>query len=161
MPSVGEQHGDAVLVGSGDDLLVPHRAARLHDRAHPGRRGGVGTVAEREERIAREDAALVAWEKLQEAVRRAGRYQSVLFDDAKISRVVEAIGGWGHVCDWPAKEMSIHRAQFLKAYQALDVPAENRPLIGSHDGQNAANGYLDYVGAPVQIGAKPKLLELR
>jgi hypothetical protein len=108
----------------------------------------------------REDAALVAWEKLQEAVRRAGRFQSVMFDDPKIARVVDAIGGWSHVCDWSLREMSIHRAQFLKAYQALDTPAENRPLIGQHDAQNSATGYLEHVRAPMQIGAKPKRLEL-
>jgi hypothetical protein len=31
----GEDHGHAVLVGGGDDLLVAHRAAGLDDRAMP------------------------------------------------------------------------------------------------------------------------------
>jgi hypothetical protein len=112
----------------------------------------------------REDSALVAWEQLQEAVRRAGRYQSVLFDDAKISRVVEVLGGWELVCDWSISEMGIHRAQFLKAYQALDTPGENRPLTGLHARQNAAAGYVEHVGQPVHVskrtGDDRKRLEL-
>ena len=47
-----EHHRDAVLVGSGDDLVVPDAAARLDDGRDTGRSGGVETVTEREERIA-------------------------------------------------------------------------------------------------------------
>ena len=43
----GEDHGDAVLVGGGDDLVVAHRAAGLDDcrdaRRRPRRRGRRGT----------------------------------------------------------------------------------------------------------------------
>lgn len=108
----------------------------------------------------REDLALVAWEKLQEAVQRVGRYQSVLFDDPKIARVVNVIGGWQHVCDWSINEMSIHRAQFLKAYQALDTPEENVPLIGVHDAENSAKGYLEHVQKPIGIGG-PEVKDLK
>lgn len=108
----------------------------------------------------REDAAHEAWEKLQEAVQRVGRYQSVLFDDPKIARVVNVIGGWQHVCDWSINEMSIHRAQFLKAYQALDTPEENVPLIGVHDAENSAKGYLEHVQKPIGIGG-PEVKDLK
>src|SRR5205823_458078 len=47
----GENHGDAVLVGGGDDLLVPDRPTRLHDRADTRLREHVDVVAEGKERI--------------------------------------------------------------------------------------------------------------
>ena len=37
VPGSGEDHGDAVLVGGGDDLLVAHGTTGLDDRSSPGR----------------------------------------------------------------------------------------------------------------------------
>src|SRR5689334_14312886 len=50
-PPPGEDHRDAVLVGSGDDLSVAHGAAGLDDGAHPGLRRRVYAVAEGEEGV--------------------------------------------------------------------------------------------------------------
>src|SRR5699024_3848772 len=49
MPEVadaGEDHGDAVLVGGGDDFAVAHRTARLDHRLDAGRGSRVDAVAE-------------------------------------------------------------------------------------------------------------------
>src|SRR5690606_32331876 len=51
VPVPREDHRQAELVGGGEDLRVPDRAARLHDGGHPRRRRGVEAVAEREERV--------------------------------------------------------------------------------------------------------------
>src|SRR5207244_5483276 len=47
-----EDHGEAVLVGRGDDLIVAQGPARLDDGPHAGSGGGVEPVAEGEESIA-------------------------------------------------------------------------------------------------------------
>src|SRR5260221_6723952 len=49
----GEHHGDAVLVGGGDHLVVAHAAAGLDHRARAGLGESVEAVAEREEGIRR------------------------------------------------------------------------------------------------------------
>ena len=54
----GEDHGDAVFVGGGDDFFVAHRAAGLDDGAYACRSGGVHPVAEGEEGVAGKHAAV-------------------------------------------------------------------------------------------------------
>ena len=51
----GKDHGDAVLVGCGDDFFVTHRAARLDDCAGTGRGQYVETIAEGEESVRGDD----------------------------------------------------------------------------------------------------------
>jgi len=40
------------------------------------------------------DRALMAWAKVDKAVRQIGTYESVVFDDALIHRVLHEMGGW-------------------------------------------------------------------
>src|SRR5438094_7803580 len=49
----GDDHGHAVLLGRGDDLLVPDGAAGLDHRGNAGLRSAVDAVPEREERVRR------------------------------------------------------------------------------------------------------------
>ena len=57
MPDAGEHHGDAVLVGGGDHLVVAHRAARLDDRRRAGLDRRQQPVGEGEERVRRDHRA--------------------------------------------------------------------------------------------------------
>jgi hypothetical protein len=41
-----------------------------------------------------QDAALTAWAKVDQAIRRIGTYQDVVFDDPIIHRVIQDMGGW-------------------------------------------------------------------
>jgi hypothetical protein len=50
-PPPREHHGHAVLVGGGNDLLVPHRAPGLHDGGDSRFGGGIHPVPEGEEGI--------------------------------------------------------------------------------------------------------------
>ena len=58
MAHAGEHHGDAVLVGGGDDLVVAHRAARLDDGGGAGLDGREQAVGEGEEGVRGDDRAL-------------------------------------------------------------------------------------------------------
>ena len=53
----GEDHRDAVLVGSGNDFRVAHAATGLDDCFDARSGGGIEAIAEREERVAGADAA--------------------------------------------------------------------------------------------------------
>ena len=55
VPDAGEDHRDAALVRGGDDLVVAHAAARLDHRGGAVVGDDVEAVAEREERIGRDD----------------------------------------------------------------------------------------------------------
>ena len=54
----GEHHGHAVVVGGIDHFLVTYGPAGLDDRGGAGLGGGIETIAEREERVARAGPAL-------------------------------------------------------------------------------------------------------
>jgi len=92
-----------------------------------------------------QDAALLAWTKVENAVQRVGTYATVAFDDALIHRVIEDLGGWiplGRVTvdEWPFK-----RNEFVTRYRAYRARSETPPylakLVGIIDAQNAAAGF--------------------
>ena len=58
MPHSGKHHRDTGCIGCIDHILVPHRAARLHNRRGAGLDRRQQTVREREERVRCHDAAL-------------------------------------------------------------------------------------------------------
>lgn len=98
-----------------------------------------------------ESKAFVGWEQLQEAVRRAGAYQSVLFEDPRIARVIKILGGWEIVCSWPMDQLHFRRLEFIQAYKGLDSDGDREVLSGIHDRINAAMGYQE-VSSLIRIG---------
>jgi len=105
-----------------------------------------------------EERAILAWEQLQEAVRRGGASESVLFVDSKITRTVELLGGWFQVCMWPIAELQFRRHEFLQTYKALKSGGSPRSLAGVIERENSARGYLNHVPDPLVIGNRQKLL---
>jgi len=99
-----------------------------------------------------EAEALSAWEQLQKGISRAGAYQSVLFEDPRITRVIEIMGGWIEVCAWPTADIKFRRKEFLDAYKALPATGEPRPLAGICERDNCARGYnIGHAPKPVLI----------
>jgi hypothetical protein len=105
-----------------------------------------------------EEQSLLAWEQLTAAVQLHGAYDSVMFADTKITRVVEALGGWITVCNWPVAELHFRRSEFNKLYQAARPLKEQRVLPGLVQLDNAGRGYLDKVPPPAVIGDDRKPL---
>ena len=58
MALAGETHGNALLVGLADRILVTHRAARLHDGRHAVLGGQRHAVVEGEEAVRRQHDTL-------------------------------------------------------------------------------------------------------
>ena len=58
VPLTGEYHGDTLLVGLPDRILVADRTAGLHDRRHAVFGGQRHTVVEREETVRRQHETL-------------------------------------------------------------------------------------------------------
>lgn len=97
-----------------------------------------------------EDQALLAWQTLLDAIQKHGPYKSVIFEDTRITTVIEALGGWIAVCGWLEDEMPIRRSEFMKLYVAAR-PGEKKALPGIIEGSNAALGYLDHIPDPVVV----------
>ncbi len=90
------------------------------------------------------DRALLAWAKVDKAVRQVGTYESVAFDDPLIHRALHEMGGWiglGQKTEdeWPfvAKEFESR----YRAYAARGETPEYPPvLIGIAQAHNEAKG---------------------
>jgi len=101
-----------------------------------------------------QDSALVAWAKVDRAVRQVGTWQSVVFDDALIHRVLHDMGGWlalerNTEDDWPfvAKEFQNRYRGYRGRSERPDYPPV---LVGATQAHNSRVG--GGAPAPVLIG---------
>lgn len=103
--------------------------------------------------------ALIGWESLEQTIRGKGAYSSIVFIDARISRVVVAMGGWVEVCKWRTDEMHFRRQEFMKLFAATG-PADQydqQVLPGLVELENRARGYYDNLPPAEIVGDKGKL----
>lgn len=99
-----------------------------------------------------DDAALVAWAKLDRALRVVGPHVTVVFDDPLIHLAVEALGGWVKLGYLTEEDWKFQRQPFVTLYRA----ARQRPgsqqhaakLIGIAESTNGAK----HREAPTFIG---------
>lgn len=98
------------------------------------------------------DAALVAWSKVDRALRTVGPYATVVFDDPLIHYALGNMGGWVHLGQADEKEWPFIRNQFVTLYRGargrqFEYPAK---LLGIAEAGNGHQGQP--VGAPILIG---------
>ena len=106
-----------------------------------------------------QDSALLAWAKVDKAVRQVGTWQSVVFDDPIIHKVLVDMGGWLSLGskkedEWPfvAKEFENR----YRGYKQLNTELDYVPvLIGRAEKENFVNGHRNSEN-PVLIGDKEK-----
>ena len=108
------------------------------------------------------DSALSAWSKVDRAVRDIGPYETVVFDDPIIHKVLHDMGGWLMLSektddDWPfiAKEFENRYRGFKSRNERIEYPAK---LIGLFEANNSKEGYQ--VAQPMLIGDKTKAMEV-
>jgi len=85
------------------------------------------------------DRALIAFNKLKNAIEDHGHTTSVAFDDPAIHSVVEEMGGWLDICSWLRDELPFKRQEFERWYK-ICIRRENHPayLPGSYEAENRA-----------------------
>ena len=107
-----------------------------------------------------ETQALLALEKLEDAMRSIGRYRTVSFDDPAIHSAVEAFaGGWVAICEMQEDEWKWGRKEFMKLYQAFVKQPKSevaQKLIGVHEHNNELAGRevvteTKYIGQPLKV----------
>ena len=87
-----------------------------------------------------DDAALVAWAKVDRAVRTVGPYQSVVFDDPLIHYVIVNMGGWIGLGDKGEDEWPFERNRFVALYRGARMRAFEHPrrLVGKAEADRRA-----------------------
>lgn len=108
------------------------------------------------------DQAMNAWSKVEAAIRRVGSYQTVVFDDPTIHRIIDDMGGWVDICQTSEDELPFRSKEFCNRYRGFvsrrEIPQHNRRLYGLIDTKNGADGYGDT--DPVLIGNHVLALEV-
>lgn len=101
-----------------------------------------------------QDAALVAWAKVDRAIRVVGTYRSVVFEDALIHRVVSEMGGWVALGAKDEKEWPFHKNEFVTRYRGYrgrsEIPEYPPVLTGIAEASNSRGGFE--VETPTLIG---------
>lgn len=110
-----------------------------------------------------QDAAILALEKVERAIREVGSYFSVVFDDPVIHRTIEGLGrSWQGICEMPIEEWKFARKDFIKMYETFSAnPSFNNvsvKLIGRTEDMNELNGYYHKSQEVRYIGDKAKAL---
>lgn len=108
-----------------------------------------------------QDQAILAWQKVDKAVRDHGQYASVRFvDDPVIHGVIEMMGGWPQFQDCPLDEWKWKQKEFERLYGVLKRRGDHpNYLPGIVEIENVGRGRQDATPPPVEIGGedKPKL----
>ena len=101
-----------------------------------------------------QDAALRAWAKVDQAVRQAGTYCDVVFDDALIHRVIHDMGGWIGLGTKNEDEWPFVAKEFENRYRGFrvrsEIPEYPTRLIGIANAHNEKHNFKP--DAPVLIG---------
>lgn len=109
-----------------------------------------------------QDAALVAWAKVDRAIRTVGTYRSVAFDDALIHRVVTEMGGWIPLGSKTEDEWPFLRNEFVNRYRGYrmrnETPEYPGHLIGLAEAQNEESGFP--TEAPFLLGDPKRATEV-
>jgi hypothetical protein len=103
----------------------------------------------------RETRAMVAWAKVHKAIRSVGGGSTVCFDDRFIHATIGDMGGWSKVCKVEEDEMPFKAREFEKRYNSYSKHGTNeypRKLMGTYEAQNLAQGFMNFISAPVTIG---------
>lgn len=111
-----------------------------------------------------QDQGMIAWSMVDKAVRRVGPYESVVFPDAIIHRVIDDMGGWIKLCNIGSEEdYKFQGLEFAKRYRAFVIAggAAEYPkyLIGMSEADNSSRG-LKAEPKPMLIGDQSKCLEV-
>ncbi|MEW9581384.1 DUF6475 domain-containing protein [Paraburkholderia sp. DGU8] len=105
-----------------------------------------------------QDSALGAWARVDRAVRSCGTYESVVFDDALIHRVITEMGGWVLIGAKGEDEWPYVRNEFVNRYRGYKMRGETPDylpvLVGIAEAHNCRMGHES--DPPVLVGDAAK-----
>jgi hypothetical protein len=91
-----------------------------------------------------DDMALLAWTKVDKAVRQVGPYKSIVFDDKIIHAVINDMGGWIGFGNFDESEWPFKQNEFVKRYRGYDnkgITDYPRQLTGVVEAENVTKGH--------------------
>jgi hypothetical protein len=109
-----------------------------------------------------QDSAMVAWAKVDKAMRTVGTYQSVVFDDPLAMRVLQDMGGWIALGTKDGDEWPFVANEFRTRYQGYkqrgETPEYPTRLVGISDADRVRKGLA--LGDVTLIGDSVKAMHV-
>ena len=91
------------------------------------------------------DSAMIAWSSVDKGIREVGTYESVVFHDALIHRVIADMGGWIALGTKTEDEWPFVAKEFQNRYKGYssrnERPEYPKKLLGMAEAQNAQLGF--------------------
>lgn len=104
-----------------------------------------------------ESRSLVAYQAAAKAVRTAGAFRSIEFDDPLIHATIMAMGGWERFCDWSPSELQWRQRDFERYYRAFSMAGvsgdECARIPGICERENNAEGFSEHDPEPAFISS--------
>lgn len=101
---------------------------------------------------------MLAWSKVEKAMRCVGGYQTVVFDDPLIHAVIAELGGWPALCRVETKDLPFRAKDFERRYSAhrsmRQLPSYQPRLSGITETERRAGGHE--LPQPVLVGDRDK-----
>lgn len=92
-----------------------------------------------------QDSALMAWAKVDKAVKGVGPYKDIAFDDGLIHRVIDDMGGWILLCGKKESEWPFVAKEFENRYRGYamkgEMPEYRPVLVGMANAHNMREGF--------------------
>ena len=108
------------------------------------------------------DSALVAWAKVDRAIRTIGTYESVIFDDALIHAVITDMGGWVSLGNKKEDEWPFVGKEFEQRYRGYssrnEKPTYAPVMVGMAEAQNTQMGFRSLLPRLVGNHARAQLV---
>lgn len=115
---------------------------------------------------AEQDRSLLAWDRVLEAIREHGGYQTVRFDDPAIHAAVRSCGGWVALCEQSTEQMvTWTKKAFCDAYRAhvasgLLTAAAAARLPGIIATDRARDGYDEPAQVEIETHLSPAKIKV-
>lgn len=99
-----------------------------------------------------EEKSLIAWQRVLEALRITGTYQSVKFEDSLIHYCIQQMGGWSRFSTFTDEDLIWREKQFRELYQVGDRHKEHLEIpdhiAGFFEEDNRSKGFDNYIPKP-------------
>lgn len=108
-----------------------------------------------------EDKGMLAWNQVIKAIRKHGYYDTVVFADKTIHKVIEHLGGWMWLCEQTKDDLKFIAKDFYRLYPLLAREKSTAPqkMIGYMEKNNSFNNFKDNIPEPKMVGFEEKQIE--
>lgn len=106
------------------------------------------------------DNSHVAWSNVKKSITTVGSYETIVFDDPIIHRVIQDMGGWINLCASSEDDLPFRGHEFKSRYTAYksqgEIPDYPAKLYGIIESDNSSKNLIEHIPQPILVGSPEK-----